>query len=100
MVGSGSPGEHVVEAVEAIAASRGAPRLLRVDNDPEVVPKVLDRWAYERGVTLDFSRPGKPSDTALTESFNGRLRDECPDTHWALVPGQRQGKDRGLKAGF
>jgi putative transposase len=56
---------------------------------PKFVAKVVDRWAYERGVTLDFSRPGKPTDNAFTdnafvESFNGRLRDECLDTHWFL----------------
>lgn len=42
------------------------------------------RWAYENGVTLDFSRPGKPTDNAFAESFNGRLRDECLNTHWSL----------------
>jgi len=75
-------GEHVVRAVEGIAVERGAPGLIRVDNGPEFVSKVLDRWAYERGVTLDFSRPGKPTDNGFIESFNGRLRDECLDTHW------------------
>ena len=84
VVDSGIRGEHVVEAVEAVAARRGAPCLIRVDNGPEFVSKVLDRWAYERGVTLDFSRPGKPTDNALVESFAGRLRDECLDTHWFL----------------
>ncbi len=84
MVDSGIRGEHVVEAVEAVAARRGAPGLIRVDNGPEFVSKVLDRWAYERGVTFDFSRPGKPTDNAFVESFNGRLRDECLDTHWFL----------------
>ena len=44
---------------------------------PEFISKALDRWAYENGVTLDFSRPGKPTDNAFVESFNGRLRDEC-----------------------
>jgi len=81
VVDSGIRGEHVVEAVEAVAARRGAPCLIRVDNGPEFVSKVLDRWAYERGVTLDFSRPGKPTDNALVESFNGRLRDECLNEH-------------------
>lgn len=40
--------------------------------------------AYENGVTLDFSRPGKPTDNAFVESFKGRLRDECLNTHWFL----------------
>ncbi len=46
---------------------------------PEFISKALNRWAYENGVTLDFSRPGKPTDNAFVESFNGRLRDECLD---------------------
>ena len=32
---------------------------------------------WENGVQLDFTRPGKPTDNGLCESFNGRLRDEC-----------------------
>jgi transposase InsO family protein len=31
------------------------------------------KWAYQRGVTLDFSRPGKPTDNAFIESSNGKL---------------------------
>jgi putative transposase len=84
VVDGGIRGEHVVQAVERIAAQRGAPQLIRVDHGPEFVSKVLDRWAYERGVTLDFSRPGKPTDNCFVESFNGRLRDECLDTHGFL----------------
>ncbi|MDX7954042.1 IS3 family transposase [Lichenihabitans sp. Uapishka_5] len=83
-VDSGIKGEQVVEAVSRIAAVRGAPRSIRVDNGPEFVSKALDRWAYENGVTLDFSRPGKPTDNAFIESFNGRLRDECLNAHWFL----------------
>lgn len=84
IVDGGIRGEHVVEAVEAVAVRRGAPDVIRVDNGPEFVSKALDRWADERGVMLDFSRPGKPTDNAFVESFNGRLREECLDTHWFL----------------
>ena len=83
-VDQGIGGEQVVEAMTRIAAIRGAPRTIRVDNGPEFISKALDRWAYENGVTLDFSRPGKPTDNAFVESFNGRLRDECLNTHWFL----------------
>jgi len=41
-------------------------------------------WAYRRGVTLDFSRPGKPTDNAFIEAFNGRFRAECLNAHWFL----------------
>ena len=36
------------------------------------------------GVTLDFSRPGKPTDNAFIEAFNGRFRAECLNAHWFL----------------
>ncbi len=83
-VDQGIRGEQVVEAMTRIAAIRGAPRAIRVDNGPEFISKALDRWAYENGVVLDFSRPGKPTDNAFVESFNGRFRDECLNTHWFL----------------
>ena len=44
----------------------------------------MDQWAYANGVQLDFSRPGKPTDNALIESFNGRLRAECLNENWFL----------------
>jgi len=45
-------------------------------NGTEFTSKALDDWAYRRGVKLDYTRPGKPTDNGLIESFNGRLRDE------------------------
>jgi putative transposase len=76
-VEQGIKGEQVVAAVARIASVRGAPKSIRVDNGPEFISKALDRWAYENGVTLDFSRSGKPQQNGYVESFNGRLRDEC-----------------------
>jgi putative transposase len=60
------------------------PRTIRVDNGPEFVSKELDLWAYMKGVTLDFSRPGKPTDNAFIESFNGKFRAECLNANWFL----------------
>jgi putative transposase len=31
----------------------------------------MDLWAYTNYVQLDFNRPGKPTDNAIVESFNG-----------------------------
>jgi putative transposase len=55
-----------------------------IDDGPEFVSRALDQLAYLYQVTFDFSRPGKPTDNALVESFNGRLRDECLNTNWFL----------------
>lgn len=68
---------QVAEILAEVARGRGAPRELRVDNGPEFTGKMLDLWAYLNGVTLDFSRPGKPTDNGFIESSNGRVREEC-----------------------
>jgi putative transposase len=83
-VDQGIRGEAVVEVVARVACARGTPARIQVDNGPEFVSKVLDRWAYEQGVELVFSRPGKPTDNAHIEAFNGRLRQECLNQHWFL----------------
>jgi hypothetical protein len=44
----------------------------------------MDRWAYENKVTMHYSRPGKPTDNPLVESFNSSFRDECLNAHWFL----------------
>ena len=52
-----------------------------MDNGTEFTSKALDEWTYRRGVKLDYTRPGKPTDNGLIESFNGRLRDEFLNVH-------------------
>ena len=83
-VDQGIKGEQVVAVVGRLAKLRGAPRAIQVDTGPAFVSKALDRWADENNVTLDFSRPGKPTDNVLVESFKGRLRDECLNANWFL----------------
>lgn len=77
-------GDQVVAALTKVVDQIGKPRSIRVDNGPEFISKSLDWWAYFYGVKLDFSRPGKPTDNAFIESFNGRVRQECLDQHWFL----------------
>jgi putative transposase len=77
-------GDDVVRVFERVTSQRGKPQSIRVDNGPEFVSQSLDLWASFNGVKLDFSRPGKPTDNAVIESFNGRLRDECLKQHWFL----------------
>jgi putative transposase len=83
-VGQSLKGEDVVNTLNRIGAQRGLPTTIKTDNGSEFISKVMDKWAYERGVEIDFSRPGKPTDNAKVESFNGRLRQECLNEHWFL----------------
>ncbi len=83
-VGQSLKGEDVARVLSQIVAKRGKPQTIKSDNGSEFISKVMDKWAYERGVGLDFSRPGKPTDNAMVESFNGRLRQECLNEHWFM----------------
>ena len=76
-VDAGIKGEQVVDAMTRIAATRGG-----------VISKALDGWAYQKGVTLDFSRPGKPTDNAFVEPFNGPPRDAAVDLTPLFNPAQ------------
>ena len=77
-------GHRVVEVLQLVSRDRNLPKSIRVDNGPEFISKALDQWAYLNGVELDFSRPGKPTDNAFIEAFNGRLREECLNENWFL----------------
>lgn len=83
-VGQSLKGEDVAATMERIKAIRGVPKAIKVDNGGEFAGRVMDRWAYENGVELDFSRPGTPTDNAAVESFNGRFREECLNANWFL----------------
>jgi putative transposase len=76
--------EHVVEARNRLVAARGAPVRIFVDNGSEFSGRVFDLWAYHCGVTIDFIRPGKPTENGFIEAFNGKLRDECLNAHQFL----------------
>lgn len=70
-------GHDVADALDLAVRERGKPISITVDNGSEFAGKVMDAWADTRGVHLAFIRPGKPTENAFIESFNGRLRDEC-----------------------
>jgi CRP-like cAMP-binding protein len=91
-VGQSLKGDDVVRVLNAIVQERGQPQTIKTDNGSEFISKVMDKWAYERGVELDFSRPGKPTDNAMVESFNGRLRQECLNEHWFMSLAAAQDK--------
>ncbi len=84
-VGQSLKGPDVVRVLNEIKVYRDiVPKRIQVDNGSEFISKEVDRWAYENSVTLDFSRPGKPTDNPFIESFNGSFRDECLNVNWFL----------------
>ena len=83
-VDSSITGLRVTRVLEYLSKLRKLPQSIRVDNGPEFISKVLDEWAYRRGVKLDFIRPGKPTDNSYVESFNGKFRNECLNQNYFL----------------
>jgi putative transposase len=97
-VGQSLKGEDVVAVMNQLkVVNLAVPNRIQVDNGAEFISKVLDKWCYDNNVTLDFSRPGKPTaaaaaDNPFIESFNGSFRDECLNAHWFLFLEDAQDK--------
>ncbi len=73
--------EDVVATLDRACRKIGYPKTIRVDNGREFISRDMDLWAYQRGVILDFSRPGKPTYNAFIEAFSSKLRSECLNAH-------------------
>ena len=61
---------------------RKLPKTIVCDNGPEFTCKAMFFWAKKTGVKLHFIQPGKPTQNAFVESFNGKFREYCLDLHW------------------
>jgi putative transposase len=70
------PGLRVTRELDAVVAERGRPLLCVSDNGTELTSMAILRWCQESGVEWHYIAPGKPTQNAFIESFNGRLRDE------------------------
>lgn len=70
-------GARVARELDAIVAARGKPLMVVSDNGTELTSTAILRWCQDREVEWHYIAPGKPTQNAYVESFNGRLRDEC-----------------------
>lgn len=76
------PSKAVTRLLDEIRLSRQGPARITLDNGPELTSIWFDQWADQHGIELDYIEPGKPVQNAVMESFNGRFRDECLNSHW------------------
>ena len=77
-------GVRVARVLETLIAERGAPSRISLDNGPELTSRALQKWSGMRGDALSYIDPGRPMQNGYVESFNGKFRDECLNTHWFL----------------
>lgn len=74
-------GVRMVRELDRIVALRGRPRTIVSDNGTEMTSHAVFRWAQDSHIEWHYIAPGKPTQNAFVESFNGRLRDECLNEH-------------------
>ena len=73
------PAERVKRTLDRIAAERGYPGKLRLDNGPELISVTLADWAEDHGVMLEFIKPGRPMQNGFIERFNRSYREAVLD---------------------
>ena len=71
-----------MRVLEEFSKTRPLPKAIVSDNGTEFTSGAFLTWAERRGIELRFIQPGKPNQNAFVESFNGKLRLECLNTHW------------------
>lgn len=92
------PAPRVVRELDRIAADRGYPLKLRLDNGPELISLALAEWAEEHGVKLEFIKPGKPMQNGFIERFNRTYRQAVLDMYvFQTLNEVREQTERWLK---
>ena len=73
---------RVARELDAVIAGRGRPLSCVSDNGTELTSMAVLRWSQQAQVEWHYIAPGKPTQNAFSESFNGKLSDECLNEHW------------------
>ena len=82
LVDTSISGQRMANYLDLLEVERGLPRSIVMDNGPEMTSKAMFFWSQETGVKLNFIQPGKPTQNAFVESFNGKFRDSCLNQYW------------------
>lgn len=70
------PAQRVTRLLDRLVEQYGKPDRLRSDNGPEFISQALQDWCADKQVLLHWIEPGKPTQNAYIERFNGTFRRE------------------------
>ena len=73
------PAERIIRVLDQVTEWRGKPKNIRTYNGPEFISGALALWCEEKGITQQFIQPGKPTQNAYIERFNGSFRRDVLD---------------------
>lgn len=77
---------NLIAVMGKLEDERGLPEHIRSDNGSEFIARVLQQWLARRRVKALYIEPGSPWQNGHVESFNGSLRDECPNRDSCSAP--------------
>lgn len=78
------PAVKVTALLDQVAAYRGYPERIRIDNGKELTAFVFREWAAKHHISLDYIQPGKPAQNGFIERFNRSYREEVLDLNWFM----------------
>lgn len=81
-VSTSIPAAYVIRVLEQIIFFRSKPQSVRVDNGPEFISKDFSDWCKSQEIEIIYIQPGKPTQNAYIERFNGSFRRDILDAHW------------------
>lgn len=92
------PAPRVIRTLERVIDLHSKPERLRVDNGPEFIAQVLEDWAKQNSIQIQFIQKGSPTQNAYIERFNGSFRREVLDAYlFASLTQVREVSDKWLQ---
>ena len=82
LVATSITGARLALFLDELGKAAATPKAVVCDNGPELTSKAMRFWSERSGAALNFIQPGKPTQNAFVESFNGKFRDSCLTRHW------------------
>lgn len=73
--------ERVINIIDRLLTEERKPRAIRVDNGPEFIAEILNKWCHDKNIELQFIQPGRPMQNGFVERFNRSYRQDVLDAN-------------------